>query len=580
MDKKDEKSLHNEIDQSLKEEKKNRKVSIEDINYFTRKVKITSPRSLKAMNDLGINNQNLEYLTFKEYLEQNPELIGETQRMQKLIYNHVQTIRKALITQVIEARNKIIQEDYPIKKRCISSKNRKPLSLENNSKAIIKKKFNDKDIKAIDRMKNINKTNLFNRMEMELKKELQNLIINEQEEKNNAKKTRQIRNFERKMKDDYIKKMVEEEEKEKMNKEIDKKQRKDEEKRIKHLQDEEKEEKEIIKKYKEKELKYNKEQKSKQEEYKKKLHDLRDLQHKALIEKNQQKQIKIMRNLLKVMKEKKRKRLNSELNFRKKREKVEENKKKIEEDNELNNLILLRKQKLQQQKREKDEERRNKELKLYQLRVISQGKQNDFQTLLKQKSLNEMQMKDLLNQTTFFNEKEKKQKETLLKNEILLNKRKKDIMDKINEKEKNIERAQYERDYYNLLEKEKKVKKKLDKDNKVKLMEQYLINKREELRDDLQERDKKVERFMRNKVNLIHKKKAIYEDIMTEKELDNDKFEKILSKKSFDNKVLHSFKEIFPENDKIDEIINEFNVHFHKKTNSRYYINSAHLTYN
>ena len=580
MDKKDEKSLHNEIDQSLKEEKKNRKVSIEDINYFTRKVKITSPRSLKAMNDLGINNQNLEYLTFKEYLEQNPELIGETQRMQKLIYNHVQTIRKALITQVIEARNKIIQEDYPIKKRCISSKNRKPLSLENNSKAIIKKKFNEKDIKAIDRMKNINKTNLFNRMEMELKKELQNLIINEQEEKNNAKKTRQIRNFERKMKDDYIKKMVEEEEKEKMNKEIDKKQRKDEEKRIKHLQDEEKEEKEIIKKYKEKELKYNKEQKSKQEEYKKKLHDLRDLQHKALIEKNQQKQIKIMRNLLKVMKEKKRKRLNSELNFRKKREKVEENKKKIEEDNELNNLILLRKQKLQQQKREKDEERRNKELKLYQLRVISQGKQNDFQTLLKQKSLNEMQMKDLLNQTTFFNEKEKKQKETLLKNEILLNKRKKDIMDKINEKEKNIERAQYERDYYNLLEKEKKVKKKLDKDNKVKLMEQYLINKREELRDDLQERDKKVERFMRNKVNLIHKKKAIYEDIMTEKELDNDKFEKILSKKSFDNKVLHSFKEIFPENDKIDEIINEFNVHFHKKTNSRYYINSAHLTYN
>ena len=116
MDEKDEKSLHNEINQSLKEDKTDGKVSIEDINYFTKKVKITSPRTLKAMNDLGINNQNLEYLTFKEYLEQNPELIGETQRMQKLIYNHVQTIRKALIAQVIEARKKIIQEDYPIKK--------------------------------------------------------------------------------------------------------------------------------------------------------------------------------------------------------------------------------------------------------------------------------------------------------------------------------------------------------------------------------------------------------------------------------------------------------------------------------
>ena len=244
MDEKDEKSLHNEINQSLKEDKTDGKVSIEDINYFTKKVRITSPRSLKAMNDLGVNNQNLEYLTFKEYLEQNPVLIGETQRMQKLIYNHVQTIRKALIAQVIEARKKIIQEDYPIKKRSISSKYRKPLSLDNNSKVISKQEFNEKDIKAIDRMKNINKTNLFNRMEMELKKELKNLIINEQEEKNNAKKTRQIRIFERKMKDDYIKKMIEEEEKEKMNKEIDKKQRKDEEKRIQNLQEEEKEEKE------------------------------------------------------------------------------------------------------------------------------------------------------------------------------------------------------------------------------------------------------------------------------------------------------------------------------------------------
>ena len=320
MDEKDEKSLHNEINQSLKEDKTDGKVSIEDINYFTKKVRITSPRSLKAMNDLGVNNQNLEYLSFKEYLEQNPVLIGETQRMQKLIYNHVQTIRKALIAQVIEARKKIIQEDYPIKKRSISSKYRKPLSLDNNSKVISKQEFNEKDIKAIDRMKNINKTNLFNRMEMELRKELKNLIINEQEEKNNAKKTRQIRIFERKMKDDYIKKMIEEEEKEKMNKEIDKKQRKIEEKRIQNLQEEEKEEKELIKQHQKDERIYIRKQKLKQEKYKKKLDDLRDLQHKALVEKNQQKQTKVMKNLLKVMKEKKKKKIKFRNEFQKKKE--------------------------------------------------------------------------------------------------------------------------------------------------------------------------------------------------------------------------------------------------------------------
>lgn len=565
-----ENSNHNKNDKNLEESKAKEYISIEDINEFTKKVRITSPRSIKAMNNLGINNQDLEYLTYQEYLNKNLGLIGESNRMKKVIYEHIENIRKGLINQVRAAREKIIMEDKQTRKRSLSSKNRKTMDLSNKSKTVNSLKFSEKDLKAFKRMKNINKTNLFNRMELELKKELKNIINNEQEEKQNELKKRNARKLEKKIRIESKKRMTEEEEKEKLAKEIDKKQRKEEEKRIENLIKEE--EDEIIRKHniqlaEEDQKEYGK---KKQEMYKQKLHKLRFLEHQAILEKNQQKQTKVNRNLIKLMKERKRKRLNSEINFKNRMRKVEENKRKLEEDIELNNQLLLYKQKAQQQKKEKEEARKNKEFKLYQKRLISQGMNEDWQTLLKTKTLNNDQIWEIFNKTHFFNEKEKKQKETLMKNEILINKRKENIMNKINEKGRNIERSQNEKDYYNLVKSEQNILKKLDKDNKVKLYTQYLINKREDLREDLNERDKRIENFMKNKVNVIHKKKDIYEKITKEKDLDNEKFERIMNKKSFDKKSFNYFRQIFPENEKVDEIINEINLHLEKNGNSRY----------
>lgn len=565
-----ENSNHNKNDKNLEESKAKEYISIEDINEFTKKVRITSPRSIKAMNNLGINNQDLEYLTYQEYLNKNLGLIGESNRMKKVIYEHIENIRKGLINQVRAAREKIIMEDKQTRKRSLSSKNRKTMDLSNKSKTVNSLKFSEKDLKAFKRMKNINKTNLFNRMELELKKELKNIINNEQEEKQNELKKRNARKLEKRIRIESKKRMTEEEEKEKLAKEIDKKQRKEEEKRIENLIKEE--EDEIIRKHHIQlaEEDQKKDGKKKQEMYKQKLHKLRFLEHQAILEKNQQKQTKVNRNLIKLMKERKRKRLNSEINFKNRMRKVEENKRKLEEDIELNNQLLLYKQKAQQQKREKEEARKNKEFKLYQKRLISQGMNEDWQTLLKTKTLNNDQIWEIFNKTHFFNEKEKKQKETLMKNEILINKRKENIMNKINEKGRNIERSQNEKDYYNLVKSEQNILKKLDKDNKVKLYTQYLINKREDLREDLNERDKRIENFMKNKVNVIHKKKDIYEKITKEKDLDNEKFERIMNKKSFDKKSFNYFRQIFPENEKVDEIINEINLHLEKNGNSRY----------
>ena len=562
--------INNKINNSLEQYRLKEYISIDDIDYTTKKVRITSPHSIKAMNNLGIINEDLEYLTFEEYLSKNPELVGEEKKIQKFRYNHVDKIRKDLIEKVREQRMKIIEEEEEKKrKRSSSSKYRTNIVLDN----INSKKFSEKDIKSFKRMRNINKTNLYNRLEMELKKELKSLINNEQTRRDNEKKMKYYDLLEKRLKYENKKRITDEEEKIQLEKEKDKRERKEEEERIQGLQDEEKYEQEQKIKYQKKQLKYFKKKKKEKEAFKNKLIELRNLEHEAIKEKNEQKQIRILKNLNKLTKERKRKRLNSEKNYRNKVKIVEENKKRIEEDIELKNQILIFKHRSQQLKLNKEEERRNREKKLYDDKIIkqlSQNKNDDWQMKLTQGTMDEMQIMELLNNTTFLNEREKKLKEILIKNEILKNKRKENIMNQIHEKERNIDITQSKKDYQNLIDKERRIIKKIDQDSRIKLITQYLLNKREDLREKLEKRNKKVEKFMGNKTNLIHRKREMFDKIMKESDLDNEQYEKILSKKSFDRKSFKSLGKIFPENEKMDDLINAINLHLEKKNNNRY----------
>lgn len=562
--------INNKINNSLEQYRLKEYISIDDIDYTTKKVRITSPHSIKAMNNLGIINEDLEYLTFEEYLSKNPELVGEEKKIQKFRYNHVDKIRKDLIEKVREQRMKIIEEEEQKKrKRSSSSKYRTNIVLDN----INSKKFSEKDIKSFKRMRNINKTNLYNRLEMELKKELKSLINNEQTRRDNEKKMKYYDLLEKRLKYENKKRITDEEEKIQLEKEKDKRERKEEEERIQGLQDEEKYEQEQKIKNQKKQLKYFKKKKKEKEAFKNKLIELRNLEHEAIKEKNEQKQIRILKNLNKLTKERKRKRLNSEKNYRNKVKIVEENKKRIEEDIELKNQILIFKHRSQQLKLNKEEERRNREKKLYDDKIIkqlSQNNNNDWQMKLTQGTMDEMQIMELLNNTTFLNEREKKLKEILIKNEILKNKRKENIMNQIHEKERNIDITQSKKDYQNLIDKERRIIKKIDQDSRIKLITQYLLNKREDLREKLEKRNKKVEKFMGNKTNLIHRKREMFDKIMKESDLDNEQYEKILSKKSFDRKSFKSLGKIFPENEKMDDLINAINLHLEKKNNYRY----------
>ena len=599
MDEAPKEPINNLISTISEEFKENKYISIEDIDYFEKKVKITSPRSLKAMGNLGINNSDLEYLTFEEFLSKNPVLIADDKKMKRYKYEQVEIIRKNAIDQVREARKQIIEENISNNnKRCISSKLRTNINLNNtsNKSKTNMQLFEEKDIKAFKRMKNINKTNLVNRVEIELKKVINQLINNEKDKKKKENEIKYLKKREWRMKTENKKKMKEEEEKIKMAKEMDKIKRKEEEKRIEYLIAEEEEEEKRIKRIQDEEKSLKKEAQKKQEEYQKNLKELRKLRHDKIVEDSRKKELRLAKNMLRIFKEKKRKRLNSEKNYRQKRIEIEKNLKKLNEENEIKNKLVIYKQQKQEIKKLQDEERLNKEIKLYQKNLAKSNKNfknyyrnktqdgllslakledynnNQMNSIKKQKSLN-----DLLKSQPYLNEKERKQKETLYKNQIILNKRKEEIMNKIHEKEKNIERTQYEKNYINYLEKKDQVKKQLEKEHRVKLITQYLENKRNQLREELCQKDKRVEKFMRNKANKMRKKKSIYDEITKEKQQDNEQFEKVLNKKSFDKKSLNMLNEIFPKNEKMNNLIDEFNFHLDMKGNTRYVYNEQNI---
>ena len=187
------------------------KTSINDIDYYSKKVRINSPRSLLAMKKLGITNEELEYLSFKDYLQKNPELIAQNKEMQKIKYNYIEEIRLKNIEQIKQLRSEIQKDEIsPIKKRCFSSKLYGQSSHLNYPTSTNSRKlshsFLDKDIKSFNRMRNINKTELFNRMQIELKKELMKIINDEKEKKENEYNRKCQRILNQKMKIENLKK--------------------------------------------------------------------------------------------------------------------------------------------------------------------------------------------------------------------------------------------------------------------------------------------------------------------------------------------------------------------------------------
>jgi len=518
-------------------------VSINDINDYSKNIRINSPRSKMAMNKLGYSNEELEYMTFKEYLYKNPQLIGQSKELNKIKYKYLKELRKKKIEQIKLLRNELTDKELAtFQRRCLSSKHRK----KNSEFESPKKKnsftsyFTEKDNKLFNRMRNINKTELFNRMQLELKKDFVKIIeeLNAKEEKEIQKEFEQ--NLKKKEEENKRKRLQMEEEKIEQEKEKDRYERKKEELRIKdEIIKEGKKKKELKLLKKKMEIHRDNDLKERQE-FLKNIYSERENNRFLLSQKINNQHEKLDTNLKNYKIKKNKINLEKKNKIQKKRNIVDYNLKRIEYEFEIRRIMYEEKEKLKLEEKKK------------------------FEKFIKeQEKINKKNMQEIMDN------KEQKRKQTLLNNEKILNKKKEETMNKIENKNKNIQKIHEENKRNLLLKQQEQFKKQIEKEYRVKKIAQLLENRREDIREQLNEKDKKVEEFMKKKRDFIQQKIMKSDEINKEKQKDNEEFEKILSKKNMNKDNLNSLKKIIPENKKIDEIIYEFNVLLdkNKKTN-------------
>ena len=82
-----------------------------------------SPRSKSAIELLGIDEKELYYINFDEFIKLHPELIKYDESYQLKIYNHMEERRKKNIENAIKKRKELIDNSLENKQFDITLKN-------------------------------------------------------------------------------------------------------------------------------------------------------------------------------------------------------------------------------------------------------------------------------------------------------------------------------------------------------------------------------------------------------------------------------------------------------------------------
>ena len=174
-------------------------ISINDINVYQEKIRVNSPTTLRAIKLLGYNISELEFLTLKDYIKRNPNLIGISKSMQQSYYNCVEKLREERFNKIKILRLQLKNENENpklMKKRSQSSYNLKKIYKNNKRGSPVSSKGRDvlgtTDLenkkKILERMRNKNETEILNKIQFELKRELARKKNEEKIEEQNIKK--------------------------------------------------------------------------------------------------------------------------------------------------------------------------------------------------------------------------------------------------------------------------------------------------------------------------------------------------------------------------------------------------------
>ena len=138
---------------------------------------MNSPRSLEACRQLGINPQNLYYVKFKTFCDNNPDIKLLKKDLQKRRFDNINSFREEQIEAVKKKREEIIKEQ----EKALTSQNNNTHTLKKKKKLDalnLEKMLGDMKIreeKNIEKIKQKQKNEIFGEIERNIKNKI---IIN------------------------------------------------------------------------------------------------------------------------------------------------------------------------------------------------------------------------------------------------------------------------------------------------------------------------------------------------------------------------------------------------------------------
>ena len=217
------KEINEKIDNNNNNE--NNQISIDNfLQNPNQALEIDSPRSLESIKLLGYTNEDINYMTLKQFINNNPNLIPLAPELQKRRYECYEQNRLNKIQNIAELREKLTEsyfiETYP--ELFNNNENNVDDGLENiNSTAIEQEKKN------FERIKKKNEMDLLNSVTYELEKQVMKKEAERKFRKQDMKNENFRRNNELKAKMEKIKSDEREYKKFLQNQQIEEQRKKD-----------------------------------------------------------------------------------------------------------------------------------------------------------------------------------------------------------------------------------------------------------------------------------------------------------------------------------------------------------------
>ena len=553
--------------------------------------KVNSPHSVKAIKMLGYTHKDIEYIPIEKYHEIDQAFLTLPKEFKKRRYEMYNNNRMQKIQEITEWRNKLKQEHF------LDSEDRYQPSSSNKENGSNRNNNDDNDnnnnntnetdeqltstaikeeLKQFERIKKKNEQDLINSVEYELKRQImlkeseaklrkQNFkleMFNKQNEANAQLEFHKKQERERRLRQKELE--IEEE-----NRRRDKEQYIKEQERLKR---EAQKEEERLQENKLKQMA----QEQKRLQFEEKVNKMNEQKQHALYEKMAILNQREMERQQKIEEDRIRKAMLSQQKAEQKQKQIERN--KLNHEHELNKIReeFIHKQMLNEEKKKRLDTQR--ELHYKQLAEESQKRaEKTKNVLIKDKQIQQAKLdkynakqeeiakkkKELEHENRILQEQKRQKtieredhiKETLEKNQLLLDKRKQDILDNIERKELATIEILNENYVKHLTKVEEQNEKMIIKQDNIQRLERLKANEREKSYRDMIKKRNRIELMQEQKRLISERKKNIQKDIAIKRQQYETEFQQLFHSKNLDEKQIQKIHDMFPNNETINALL-------------------------